>query len=337
VALILSPDEEALQAGIRALCAGRFPMDRVRALEEHGGVEPASWQALADTGVFTVRRPEDDGGLGLGMTAAVIVFEQLGAALVPGPLVATELGTQILDGSASGTTVIGLVDRRTEPLLVRHFSSLDRLLAIDGDGVSELDPASVEAEPVARPLDPLTPLHLVHRLPAGVRVADVETAERLLLEGAALTAALLVGSAQAALDLALAYAKERHQFGRPIGSFQAVKHILADMQVRASVAQAALYSAAAHLDDPSVGDVRRAVAAAKVTAGDAAVRNGRDGIQVHGGMGFTWEVDAHLHLKRAWALDPMFGSPGEHADELAQVLPVNDGTPTGPAGDTSMS
>jgi alkylation response protein AidB-like acyl-CoA dehydrogenase len=141
-----------------------------------------------------------------------------------------------------------------------------------------------------------------------------------MLEGAVLTAALLAGSAQAVLDLAVAYAKQRHQFGRPIGGFQAVKHILADMQVRASLAQAAVYAAGAHVDDPSLGPLRRAVAAAKITAGEAAVRNGRDAIQVHGGMGFTWEIDAHLHLKRAWALDPTFGAPSAHADVLADAL-----------------
>jgi alkylation response protein AidB-like acyl-CoA dehydrogenase len=320
VALTLTPDDEALRNAIRSFCAGRFSMERVRALEKHGGVDAADWTALAETGAFIVRRPVPEGGLALGMAQAVIVFEELGRSLVPGPLVATELGTQVLSDADGGAQVIGLVDRRTRPLIVRCLASLQRLLVIDDDGVWEVDPGLVSAEPLSRPLDPLMPLHLVHELPAATPVADRDAAANIFVDGAVLTAALLAGSAQAALDLAVAYARERHQFGRPIGGFQAVKHLLAEMQVRASLAQAAVYAAAAHIDDPAVGDVRRAAATAKIAAGDAAVRNGRDGIQVHGGMGFTWEVDAHLHLKRAWALDPTFGSPADHADRLAQIV-----------------
>ncbi|MCU1381280.1 MAG: acyl-CoA dehydrogenase protein, partial [Acidimicrobiales bacterium] len=149
------------------------------------------------------------------------------------------------------------------------------------------------------------------------RVGD---ADRFRLQGTILAAALMVGSAHAVTDLAVRYAKEREQFGRPIGSFQAVKHLLADMAVRAAVAQAAVYAAGVTYDDPSVGDPARAASAAKVTAGDAAVRNGKGAIQVHGGMGFTWEVDAHLHLKRAWVLDTQFGSVDHHAEALADLL-----------------
>jgi alkylation response protein AidB-like acyl-CoA dehydrogenase len=168
-----------------------------------------------------------------------------------------------------------------------------------------------------RPLDPLTPVSLVESLPQGERLGD---ADDVRVQGTILSAALAVGSAQAVTDLAVAYAKEREQFGRPIGSFQAVKHILADMAVRASVAQSAVYAAGVTYDDPSVGDPARAASAAKVTAGHAAVANGKGAIQVHGGMGFTWEVDAHLHLKRSWLLDTQFGSVDEHSERLATLL-----------------
>jgi alkylation response protein AidB-like acyl-CoA dehydrogenase len=320
VALVLSPDEEALQEGIHALCAGRFTMEQVRELEAHEGVDPEAWSALADTGVFALRAAEDDGGLGFGLTQAAIVFEELGRWLVPGPLAATEAGGLLLPDARAAGQVIGVVDRRADPVLIRHFASLDRLLVVDERGVWEVDPATVPAQRVPKPLDPLTPLHVVDELPEGAQVGDADAADRFQLEGAVLTAALLAGSAQTAVDIAVAYAKERHQFGRPIGGFQAIKHILAEMQVRASLAQAAVYSAATHYDDPSAGDVRRAVATAKVMAGDAGVRNGRDCIQVHGGMGFTWEVDAHYHLKRAWATDKVFGSSSEHADIVAEAL-----------------
>jgi alkylation response protein AidB-like acyl-CoA dehydrogenase len=157
-------------------------------------------------------------------------------------------------------------------------------------------------------------------MPRGEQVGDAATATKLRLDGTVLTAALMVGSAQAVTELAVEYAKERVQFARPIGSFQAVKHILADMQTRASVAQAALYAAGVMVDDPEVGDPVRAASAAKITAGEAAILNGKSAIQVHGGMGFTWEVDAHLHLKRAWFLDTTFGSVDHHSDALAHLL-----------------
>ena len=319
MALILNADEEALQAGVRSLCAGQFTMDQVRALGEQDGVDPGRWQALAETGVFAVRRPEKEGGLGLGMAQATIVFEELGRWLVPGPLVATEVCSTHFPAFGDAS-VLGLVDRRNQPLLVRFLPALERLLVIDAAGVWSVDPIGLASESISRPLDPLTPLSLVRSLPQGEPLGDLELVEVIMREGAVLTAAMLAGSAQAAVELAVDYAQQRHQFGRPIGGFQAIKHILADMQVRASVAQAAVYSAAAHLDDPTVGNVTRSVAAAKVTAQEAAVRNGRDAVQVHGGMGFTWEIDAHLHVKRAWALDTTFGSASEHADSLALTL-----------------
>jgi alkylation response protein AidB-like acyl-CoA dehydrogenase len=313
----LTPDQVDLKEGVHKLIEGRFPIEKVRALEAVGGVDRAVWGELAEAGLFALRLPEADGGVGLGMAEAVLVFEELGAALVPGPLLATELAAQLLPSAAWGEEVVGVVERGGSPLLVEHLDSLDRLLVVDDSGVFSVAGSEVRGTPVERPLDPLTPVHLVESLPPGERVGD---ADRFRLEGTILAAALMVGSAQAVTDLAVRYAKEREQFGRPIGSFQAVKHLLADMAVRASVAQAAVYAAGVTYDDPSVGDPARAASAAKVTAGDAAVRNGKGAIQVHGGMGFTWEVDAHLHLKRAWLLDTQFGSVDHHAEVLARLL-----------------
>jgi len=317
----LSPDEVDLKEGIRKLCEGRFPMERVRELESLGGVHRTLWQELAETGVFCLRLAEADGGLGFGMAQSVLVFEELGRALVPGPLVGTDLAAQLLPRVATGEEVVGVVERNSDPLVVDYLDAVDRLLVLDDEGVWSVPPDEVEDRgPVPRPIDPLTPLHVIRTMPQGEQVGDAEAAARLRLDGVVLTAALLVGSAQAVTDLAVAYAKERQQFGRPIGGFQAVKHILADMQMRASVAQAALYAAGVTLDDPEVGDPVRAASAAKVTAGEAAVLNGKGAIQVHGGMGFTWEVDAHLHLKRAWFLDTTFGSTDHHAELLAHLL-----------------
>ncbi len=131
---------------------------------------------------------------------------------------------------------------------------------------------------------------------------------------------MALGVAEASTDLAVAYAKERQQFGRPIGAFQALKHLMADMFVRAELARGAVYAAGVTLDDPVVGSVERAVAGAKITAGEAAIGNGKTCVQVHGGMGYTWEVDAHLLLKRAYVLEAAFGGRDEWADALADLL-----------------
>jgi alkylation response protein AidB-like acyl-CoA dehydrogenase len=206
-------------------------------------------------------------------------------------------------------------------VLVEHLSSLDALLVLRGGGVFRLDPRLLAARPVATPLDPLTPVHHVEALPAGERVADGAAAARLRTEGAALAAALQLGIAEAALELACDWAKRREQFGRPIGSFQALKHLMADMLVRKEEARCAVWAAGATLDDPSVGDAARAVAVAKAVAGEAALKNARGCVQIHGGMGYTWEMPPHYYLKRAFVLENVFGTADEHCLALADALP----------------
>jgi alkylation response protein AidB-like acyl-CoA dehydrogenase len=310
----LSADQEALQEGVRKLCDGRFPMARVRALIDVGGVDRDLWRELAEAGVFSLCRPETDGGVGLGHAEAVLVFEELGRALVPGPLAGTHLAAGLVDAA-----VVGVIERERE-VAVAYLDALDVLVAIDDAGLWAIEPSTLEAEAVVDPLDPLTPVHRVEALPRGAELAGAEEAVRWRRTGAALVAAQMLGFAVATTDLAVAYAKERQQFDRPIGSFQAVKHLLADMLVRAEVARAAVYAAGVTLDDPTVGDVARAVATAKLMAGEAARQNGKACVQVHGGMGFTWEVDAHLYLKRAWVLDAAFGSVDDHALAIADRL-----------------
>jgi alkylation response protein AidB-like acyl-CoA dehydrogenase len=308
----LTADQVDLQDGVRKLLEGRFPMEVVRGLEATDGVDAALWQDLADAGVFALRVPEDAGGVGLGAAESVLVFEELGRACVPGPLAASEI--------AASNEVVGIVDRRRGPVAIEYFGALDRLLVLGETEVAEVDPASVEARRVDIPLDPLTPVWIADKLPIGDRVGDADLATRIRLNGALLTAALQLGLSEAVLDASVAYAKERRQFDKPIGTFQAVKHLLADMLVRTEVARAAVYAAGVTVDDPSVGDDVRAVSAAKITASEAAIKNGKSAVQVHGGMGFTWEVDAHLYLKRAWVLDTAFGTPDAHSELLASLL-----------------
>jgi alkylation response protein AidB-like acyl-CoA dehydrogenase len=204
------------------------------------------------------------------------------------------------------------------PLVVEHLAALDVLEALRPDGVYRIDPRSLDARAIATPLDPHTPVHELASLPQGERIADADTALALRVQGAALTSALMLGIAEMTQILATAYAKERKQFNRPVGSFQALKHILADMFVRQELARAAVYAAGATLDDPQVGSPARAAAAAKLVAGVAAMKNARACIQVHGGMGYTWEIPAHYYLKRTWVHENVFGTVDEQAEQMAE-------------------
>jgi alkylation response protein AidB-like acyl-CoA dehydrogenase len=316
----LSSDQAALQEAVRKLCEGRFPMERVRGLSDVGGVDRSLWQELADAGVFSLRLPENDGGAGLGMAEAALVFEELGRALVPGPLVWTHLAAGLIPGAAQGETVVGGLQRQEEPFLVEYPDVIDVLLAVDDDGLWQVDRARLSASPVSWPLDPLTPVHVAGGLLRGERRGVPGDAVRWGLEGTVLTAAFLLGMAAVLTEQSVAYAKQRQQFDKPIGSFQAIKHLLADMFVRTEVARAAVYAAAVNLDQPALGAPARAVAGAKLIAGEAATLNAKTATQVHGGMGFTWEVDVHLYLKRAWVLDTVFGTGDMHADTVADLL-----------------
>jgi len=321
----VSEDQQALKDGIRSFCEGRVSIDQLREVEQAGGFDRGLWGELAEMGVFGLRLPEEQGGVGLGYAEAVLVFEELGRALVPGPLVWSHLAAGHIEGAAEGSTVVGgldLSDGAGPPYLVEHLDHVDALLVLREGGVENLDPKALAAMKVAVPTDPLTPVHRVDELPAGERIGGADEAARLRLEGAAIAAGQLLGITEAVVTMAVEYAKQREQFNRVIGSFQALKHIMADMYVRQEAARAATYAAGATLDDPIVGDVERAVGAAKLVAGESALKNSRACIQVHGGMGYTWEVPAHYFLKRTWVLNSVFGTVDDHADEVAERVGV---------------
>ncbi len=317
----LTDDQVALQEGVRAFLDGRFSLDDVRAIEAAGHLDRDRWRELGETGVFSITLSEADGGLELGVSEAALVFEELGRALVPGPLVATFLAAGWIDGAATGETIVGRFEPGTPVSVLEHPADIDALYMLADDGVHRIDPSVLATRPVERPVDALTPLAIVDGdAPAGDVLADAAAAERARLVGIVLTSALQLGLALRATELATEYAKEREQFGKVIGSFQAVKHLCADMLVRAEVARAAVYAAAVALDGRSDDDPVRAAAAAKILAGDAAIANGKSGIQVHGGIGFTWEVDAQRFWKRATVLDTHFGNSDEHAEAVAAML-----------------
>ena len=321
----LSEDQVALQNGIRSFCEGRVPFEALADLEQKGAFDPGLWRELAEMGVFGLRLPEAKGGVGLGYADAVIVFAELGRRLVPGPLVWSHLAAGLVDGAVSGGAVVGGIDSITDPpgsgpIVVEHLEHLDVLLVLREDGVFRLDPRSLDAEALPEPLDPLTPVHHVRELPDGERIGDAALSATLWQGGAVLTAALCLGICEATLETANDYAMKREQFGRPIGGFQAMKHLLSDMFVRQEVARASAYAAGATLDHPEAGDPARAAATAKLLAGQNAVRNARGSIQVYGGMGYTWEMPPHWYWKRAWVHSQVFGRAAAHEEILAASL-----------------
>ncbi|MET9437778.1 acyl-CoA dehydrogenase family protein [Streptomyces sp. NPDC006551] len=267
----LTDDQRALKKGVRELLERRFDRDALRAAVDGGALDRGLWRELGAAGFFALRLPEEAGGVGLGLPEAVLVFEEAGRALLPGPLIATFSAAGQVEGAAEGEVVVTAPDGG----LVEWLEEAD---VVTGDVTG--------AVPV-RSVDPLTPLH---RLPGPVVAGALR---RMTTTGALLSAAEQVGSASRTTETAVEYARTRKQFGQPIGAFQAVKHLCARMLVRTEVARAAVYAASVTGDPVEI-------AGAKLLADEAAVDCARDCLQVHGGMGFTWESDVHLHLKRAW-------------------------------------
>ncbi len=275
---------------------------------------------LGDTGVFGLVLSEGDGGVGLGFADATIVFEELGRAGVPGPVIASMLASSLVAGAATGERVVGVCEAAS-PQLVEHLAGLDVLLVLDADGIRSVEPALVSGQLLPRPLDPLTPVHLVPELPRGVEVGDGGAADTWRRNGALLAAAVQVGLGATAVGMAVAYAKEREQFGKPIGSFQALKHLLADAHTSVELARVAVQAAGVTIDERGgVEEVRRAVASARLVASRAAHAATTTCIQVHGGMGYTWELDAHLLLKRVLVLDQAPGTVEGAVEERAACL-----------------
>ncbi|HWG23315.1 acyl-CoA dehydrogenase family protein [Actinospica sp.] len=319
--LTLTAEQRAMRSTLRELVRDLWPHDRLLAAADAPALDDGSWAALARLGLFGLTVPEGDGGMGLGFADAAVLFEELGRGLVPGPLVPTALAASVVPEAVTGKAVVAMLDVRDRIPVAEHVGSATHLVAVNDDGLFRSLAGEYTHRPVARPLDPLTPLSLV-TLPHGLgeRIGSAADAARWRAEGTVLTAALQVGVAQGALDLAVRYAGERSQFGRVIGSFQAVKHLLAESLVKLDLARAATLVAALAADDPDAEDADEAASAAKVLADKAATEGGRTCVQVHGGMGFTWEVPAHLYLKRAWLLATCFGDADEHAARLGAML-----------------
>ena len=337
----LSDDQVALRDGARSLLDGRATPTQVRAVvDTEGGVDDGLWSAMVEQGWTALAVPEDRGGLGLGIVELVVLLEEVGGHVAPAPVLQqamaldalvtgdgpADLIAPLVAGEAVGTVAFSpvtsdgsTVTGRPEPVI--HAPSARVLIVRTGDELYAVDLEAAGLSPAAEPaMDRTRALGWVELDAApAVRLGGADAVERYLDLGAVGHSAELLGASARVLDMAVEYAKERVQFGRPIGSFQAVKHRCADMLVDVEGMRSAVYHAAWAL---GAGDPDRSVAAstAKTWCSDASRRVMASGLQVHGGIGFTWEHDLHLFLKRAQLDGVSFGDATWHRDRLGRLL-----------------
>lgn len=321
-------DQQAFADGLADLLAGECPPAVVRAAWDDGsGHAPALWARLADLGLFSLLAPEADGGMGAGMVDAVVLIERLGAAAVPGPvveqLIAAPLlaGTDHAAGACAGTTI--LTAAPTLEGVIPHAAVADVVVTeeavVTGGTVTTLP--SLDG---GRQLATLT----------GGVATPLDTgslADRMALA----VAAQLVGVAASMVALAADYARDRHQFGKPIGTFQAVKHHLADALSAVEFARAPVAQAAWSLD-AGLPTAPADVSLARVLAATGAEQAARSALQVHGAIGYTWECDLHLWMKKVWALQAAWGDTSFHRRRVGRWLLGGDG-PVTPDGETLPS
>ncbi|WP_160289731.1 acyl-CoA dehydrogenase family protein [Novosphingobium pentaromativorans] len=289
-------DQQMIADSIGAMLADTLPVSRLREKDAWAAApEVAMWKDFAELGLFAMALPEDEGGAGYGLCEELVAARELGRVLASPSLLAQIAAVHLASGDDRAALVSG--DKRAAfatpgvdgALYLYDGVGADFVVVLDS-GVSLHKADGFDwSEAVA--MDETVSIRRASPAPApGNRDA---MADRVSL----LISAALAGMAQAATELAVEYAGQREQFGQPIGSFQAIKHALADMRVRADAADS--QSRVAAVAFGLGGNDRREVAAARWLAGNAALENARAGIQVHGGMGFTAECDAHLFLKRA--------------------------------------
>ena len=299
--LALDPRERALQAQLRELLAKRQPEERVRELmDDPVGDDPALWaDLLALTGD---RRTAVD---------HAVVLEVLGETLYVGPYLSSVVRAGLfLPEAAAGEVRAAVADA---PLVLDGMTA-ERFVVPDGDAVTTVDASEVPREPVGC----LDQTRKLARVELGVLAGAAPTAQLRLVTLAGV-AASQVGTAQAALHAALTYVRERRQFGRTVGSYQSIKHALADVALAVEQARAAAYHAAWTLD-ARPAEAEAAVAHARIVCTQAALQAAESCMQFRGGQGFRWDNVAHLYLKRAKADQLLFGDLAAERQRLAELL-----------------
>ena len=328
------------QQTVRELLAKAFPAEELRtAWIDATGRSRRRWAQLASLGVIGMLVPTDSGGLGMDEVDLVLPLEETGRAAVPEPIVetaavATRLLSELapsqvqarwLPAIAAGDAWIAVGLDGSGPYVAdAHIADL--LLLQRGDTLHAVLPGDVDL--VAQPsVDKATRIFTVDwtATPA-TKLAGGRAAEAAMAAGfdraAFGVAAQLLGVTDRMIELAADHAREREQFGQPIGSFQAVKHLLADALLKLDFARPVVYRAAwsvAHQpSDPAIRS--RDASMAKAYASEAAVVAARVALQVHGAIGYTWEHDLHLWMKRAWTLAGAWGDAAWHRERVASWL-----------------
>jgi len=352
----LSESQQILKDTARKFFAGESPIAAVRkTMETDTAHDAALWTKLAEQGFTGIITPEDYGGMGLGKVELVLLLEEAGYALLPGPFFSTvALAGSVIDacatpeqkkkylgriaaGQARATLALVEAAGSWDPdglkisaaggnlngtkLFVTDAAVADFIVVVARDGVFV-----VEAKTPGLNIEPMKGMDLARKIYAvefkntpAERLGDASGLAGALNVATAALCAEMTGGMQHTLELTVAYAKTRKQFGKPIGIFQAVQHLCADMYLETESSRSATYYAAWALEE-NVPDAAAAVSVAKIYASDASRNVGNHGIQVHGGMGFTWENDIHLYYRRAKASETMLGDATFHRERIARLV-----------------
>lgn len=327
-------DTLAIRDVARQVLSDTWTPEIVRATwDEAAGTDRRRWQALAEVGLQSLAVPAAYGGMELGPGAIALVLEESGYFAVPEPFVETVVAAQVIAAAGSdtdrgrwlpqvadGTAMFSVAMPNG---LASYAVTADAVLVRYDDTVSIVAGGPSDWEPVRSMDSGRRPARRTDGAIGGSDLrGDTNAAEVLRNVGAAAAAAYLTGLGRRLVDETVEYAAAREQFGRPIGSFQAVKHLIADAALAVEVARPSAWAAIGAFPG---GGFCAAVAAsvAKAVAGRAAALASDAALQVHAGIGFTWEHDLHFWLKRVRALEPMFGASGTHEAFLGMAAVDN--------------
>ena len=352
----LSESQQILKDTARKFFSGECPPAEVRRLMETDTAYNSDlWLKLAGHGFTGIICPEDCGGMGLGKVELTLLMEEAGYALLPGPFFSTvALAAATIDAVASPaqkkkylsriangdarSTIAVLEDKASwdlahialsaagdkltgSKLFVTDAAVADFIVVIAQNGVYMVD-----AKAPGLRIEPMKGMDLTRKVysvqfsntPAE-KLGSTEPLAKAFAVATTALAAEMVGGMQRSLEITVAYAKTRKQFGKPIGIYQAVQHQCADMYLETESSRSAVYYAAWALQE-NTADAATAVSIAKMYASDAARNVGNHSIQVHGGMGFTWENDLHLYYRRAKASETMLGDATFHRERIARLV-----------------
>jgi alkylation response protein AidB-like acyl-CoA dehydrogenase len=331
VDLGLSDEQQQLAGSFGSLLAKQSSPERVRAAEPDG-FDPVLWRALGELGVVTMAVGEADGGWGASVTDLALVAEVVGRALAPAPVIETQVAARLLAGvgGAGSDALAGVLEggrivtvavrpaRGGTATLVPGGAVCDACIVLDGSRLVLAPVDSTRRRPVANLANaPMADIEVTDAVELAAGPVAVERFESALDEWLVLTAAAVVGVGAAAHQMVCGYARERHAFGAPIGSFQGVSHPLANDATDLDGAQLLVRKAAWALDQPG-GKGRELAAMAFSFACRAAAAATYDGVHMHGGYGFTLEHDAQLYYRRARGWPRVWGD-AETADRRAAL------------------